>query len=101
MNTQYHQTEIIERHLNNELTTDEQHWFEKELKSNSNFAKEVLLHKDINKATIDMTIMSSINVKPKLFRFCLFISFQVYTQATSICEFQEVRANHVQGASFY
>ena len=63
MNAHHNQTDIIERHLSSDLNPEEQLWFENELKNNPNFAREVLLHKDINKAILDLDI---VNLRSKL-----------------------------------
>ncbi|MBL6963940.1 MAG: tetratricopeptide repeat protein [Bacteroidetes bacterium] len=57
MYTSCNQTDIIERYLCSELSTKEDTWFKNELKSNPDFAKEVLLHKDINKAILNLDII--------------------------------------------
>jgi tetratricopeptide (TPR) repeat protein len=58
MNSHYNQTEIIDKYLSNELNEDEQKWFEHELTSNPDFAHEVLLHKNINKAILENDIIN-------------------------------------------
>lgn len=50
-------TEIIEKYIEGELTSEELKWFEKELITNPEFAKEVDLHIKINHAIQENDVM--------------------------------------------